>query len=79
MTKEYANNLRKASKVIFDSVPEMNPSYPGWGRVYVEIEKPIPMKWRSDFYQELSDENWLYRNALEKSIRYFGVRWELNE
>ena len=46
-----------------------------WGRVYVEAERPIPEKLRSDFYDELTSDNLEYRKELEDSIRWFGVRW----
>jgi hypothetical protein len=46
-----------------------------WGRVWVEAEQPIPEKLRSDFYDELTSDNLVYRKELEESVRWFGVRW----
>src|ERR1035437_3010909 len=51
------------------------PSYAAWARVYVEAEKTIPEKWRMAFYEELVSTNKEYREALEESVNYFGVRW----
>jgi len=54
---------------------EEGPNYAGWGRVFVEAERPIPSKWRMAFYDELASENEAYRKKLDESVREFGVRW----
>ena len=46
-----------------------------WAIAYVEFEQPIPLAWRSDFYDELVSEDLEYRYALEDAVRWHGVRW----
>lgn len=46
-----------------------------WGKAYVDSETPIPVKYRSDFYDELLHPDLGYRRSLEESVRWFGVRW----
>lgn len=48
---------------------------PGWARVWVEAEEPIPEVYRSLFYEELCNKDAEYREALEESINWFGVRF----
>lgn len=59
-------------------LPHMN-SYPftytGWALNYVKSEKSIPETWRSEFYDELVNENLEYRRTLENAIHLHGVRW----
>jgi hypothetical protein len=52
------------------------PNYAGWARVYVEARKPIPSAWREAFESERNSDNKLYAEALERSIKTFGVSYE---
>ena len=75
MTKEEAQARSEFSRklLIFDDYYAYCKH--SWGRVWVEAEKPIPERLRSEFYEELCSPNEVYRKELEESVRWFGVRW----
>lgn len=54
-----------------------SPNYAGWARVYVEAQRPIPVKWVDAFFKEcFRQDNRAYTKALADSIRHFKVRFE---
>jgi len=58
------------------SKPEDGPNYAGWGRVYVEAQRPIPLIWFDAFHDnQVHSENTAYANALNRSLATFGVRF----
>lgn len=46
-----------------------------WALTYVCAEVPIKEEWRNAFIDELTHPDVTYREQLEESVRYFGVRW----
>ena len=74
MDKYKEQELRQIAKARIDSYHK-DEMYSGWARDYVEAEKPIPSEWRIAFYDELASDNFLYREKLEESVRWFGIRW----
>lgn len=80
MDKYKAKEANQISKVIFKEEfkglsGKQTFDKPRWAKVYVEAEEPIPAAWRSEFYDELVNEDLEYRKALEESLGWFGVRW----
>jgi len=75
MDKNKAKQLNEFAKKLIQHDDPLCRMKNSWARVYVEAERPIPEKLRSDFYDELTSDNLEYREALEKSVRWFGVRW----
>ena len=75
MNQQEAKKLNEFAKKLIQHDDPLCRMKNSWGRVYVEAERPIPEKLRSDFYDELTSDNIEYRKALEESVRYFGVRW----
>jgi hypothetical protein len=77
MTKEKATELNIHAKNILNSFHYTDYlTKKGWAKLYVEAEEPIPEEWKDDFLEELTSPNLDYRQALEESVRWFGVRWE---
>lgn len=76
MTKEKAEELNEFAKKCFLYDDVLTRTKNAWARLYVEAERPIPEKLRSDFYDELTNSDESYKTALENSINYFGVRWQ---
>ena len=50
-------------------------SGPKWALYYIMAEEPMLEEWREAFYDELMSEDENYRDILEYSIRWHGVRF----
>lgn len=75
MTKEAAEARSEFSKRLIQNDHPLSRAKNYWGMVWVEAERPIPEKLRSEFYEELCSPNEAYRKQLEESVRWFGVRY----
>lgn len=75
MTKEEAKSRSEFSKKLFEFDDPLTRTKNSWALCYVEAEKPVPEKLRNSFYEELISSHARYRERLEESIRWFGVRW----
>ena len=75
MNKEQAKKLNESALKLFQNDDPLTRTKNAWGRVWVEAERPIPEKLRSEFYDELVSDDDGYRKDLEESVRWFGVRY----
>ena len=75
MNKDRAQELNKAAKEVLMDFSFGAPHSPGWAKVYVEAEQPIPKLLTNEFIDELVSDDLEYRRELEESVRWFGVKW----
>jgi hypothetical protein len=74
MDKTKAKELNYVAKKLVAFHDKVIP-FERWGKAYVDSETPIPLRFREEFYNELTHPDLGYRRSLEESVRWFGVRY----